>query len=78
MMLLIHNTDNGVDNSVKDGIKDCVEDGIDDAVLHLTHLSQGVDCHLTWRRKQNKHIVGKQTIMLMMMLKMVLTIVLKM
>eukprot|EP00957_Ditylum_brightwellii_P090387 6883146-Ditylum_brightwellii.AAC.1 len=26
--------------------------------MHLTHLSQGVDYHLTQRDKQNKHVVG--------------------
>eukprot|EP00957_Ditylum_brightwellii_P105433 8037795-Ditylum_brightwellii.AAC.1 len=23
-----------------------------------SHISQGVDCHLTWRSKGNKHVVG--------------------
>eukprot|EP00957_Ditylum_brightwellii_P090503 6892210-Ditylum_brightwellii.AAC.1 len=38
----------GVDNS---------DDGAD---KHLTHLSQGIDCHLTRRSKQNKHVVGNK------------------
>eukprot|EP00957_Ditylum_brightwellii_P119368 9106827-Ditylum_brightwellii.AAC.1 len=52
--------DDGVDNSVEDGDDDNVEDGVDGADKHLTHLSQGVDCHLTRRSKQNKHAVGNK------------------
>eukprot|EP00957_Ditylum_brightwellii_P118681 9052592-Ditylum_brightwellii.AAC.1 len=36
----------GVDNS---------DEGAD---KHLTHLLQGVDCHLTERSKRNEHIIG--------------------
>eukprot|EP00957_Ditylum_brightwellii_P087137 6631676-Ditylum_brightwellii.AAC.1 len=47
--------DNGDDDSVEDGDGDGVDDGDDGADNHLTHLSQGVDCHLTWRSKHNEH-----------------------
>eukprot|EP00957_Ditylum_brightwellii_P212165 15367038-Ditylum_brightwellii.AAC.1 len=40
--------------------KSIVEDGVDSADKHLTHFSQGVDCHLTWKSKQNKHVVGNK------------------
>eukprot|EP00957_Ditylum_brightwellii_P019511 1472057-Ditylum_brightwellii.AAC.1 len=34
-----------------------VDGGVVGADKHLTHLSQAVSCHLTWRSKQNKHVV---------------------
>eukprot|EP00957_Ditylum_brightwellii_P001109 88230-Ditylum_brightwellii.AAC.1 len=37
-----------------------VDDSVDSAEKHLTYLSQGVDCHLTWRSKQNGHVVGNK------------------
>eukprot|EP00957_Ditylum_brightwellii_P199578 15214083-Ditylum_brightwellii.AAC.1 len=37
-----------------------VSDSDDGADKHLTHLSQGVDCHLTERSKQNEHVVGNK------------------
>eukprot|EP00957_Ditylum_brightwellii_P150734 11477283-Ditylum_brightwellii.AAC.1 len=35
-----------------------VDDSNDGAGKHLTHLSQGVDCHLTQRSKGNEHVFG--------------------
>eukprot|EP00957_Ditylum_brightwellii_P157930 12021353-Ditylum_brightwellii.AAC.1 len=37
-----------------------VDDGADGADKHLTHLSQGVDCCLMERSKQNKHVIGNK------------------
>eukprot|EP00957_Ditylum_brightwellii_P151112 11506801-Ditylum_brightwellii.AAC.1 len=34
-----------------------VDNDVDGADKHLTHLSQAVDCCLTDRSKQNKHVV---------------------
>eukprot|EP00957_Ditylum_brightwellii_P201065 15323912-Ditylum_brightwellii.AAC.1 len=45
-----------LDNSVEDG----ADDGVDSADKHLTHLSQGFDCHLTQKSKQSKHDVGNK------------------
>jgi hypothetical protein len=50
--------DNGVDDGVKDSVDNAVDKSDDGADKHLTHLSQGVDCHLTQKCKQNKHVVG--------------------
>eukprot|EP00957_Ditylum_brightwellii_P044222 3355598-Ditylum_brightwellii.AAC.1 len=36
------------------------EDSADGADKHPTHLSQAVDCHLTERIKQHKHVVGNK------------------
>eukprot|EP00957_Ditylum_brightwellii_P085883 6533727-Ditylum_brightwellii.AAC.1 len=49
--------DNGDDDGVDDGDDDSVEDSVDGAEGHLTYLSQVVDCCLTVRSKQNKHVV---------------------
>eukprot|EP00957_Ditylum_brightwellii_P119854 9145332-Ditylum_brightwellii.AAC.1 len=35
-----------------------VNNSDDGADKHFSHLSQSVDCHLTERSKQNKHVVG--------------------
>eukprot|EP00957_Ditylum_brightwellii_P182484 13900892-Ditylum_brightwellii.AAC.1 len=35
-----------------------VDDSDDGVGKHLTHLSQGVDCHLMEISKQNKRVVG--------------------
>ena len=53
-MLMLYS--NGVDASVGDSV-DNSDDGAD---KHLTHLSQAVDCCLTERSKQNKHVVGNK------------------
>eukprot|EP00957_Ditylum_brightwellii_P075871 5766207-Ditylum_brightwellii.AAC.1 len=37
-----------------------VDNSDDSTDKHLTHLSQGVNCHLTERSKQNEHIVGNK------------------
>eukprot|EP00957_Ditylum_brightwellii_P000182 14686-Ditylum_brightwellii.AAC.1 len=37
-----------------------VDDNADGADKHLAHLSQGVDCHFTWRSKQDAHVVGNK------------------
>eukprot|EP00957_Ditylum_brightwellii_P050238 3809922-Ditylum_brightwellii.AAC.1 len=59
-----------------------VDDGAESADKHLTHLSQAVDCCFMERSKHNKHVVCKNTMMMMMlltkMLTMVMMIVLKM
>eukprot|EP00957_Ditylum_brightwellii_P181217 13803692-Ditylum_brightwellii.AAC.1 len=57
---VVDNVDDVVDISVEDGDDDSVDNGVDDAVEHLTHLSQVVDCHMTQRSKQNKHVVGNK------------------
>eukprot|EP00957_Ditylum_brightwellii_P042232 3198311-Ditylum_brightwellii.AAC.1 len=49
--------DNGDDNGVEDSNDDGVEDGVEGADKHLTHLSQAINCNLTKRSKQKKHIV---------------------
>eukprot|EP00957_Ditylum_brightwellii_P030180 2283735-Ditylum_brightwellii.AAC.1 len=55
-----NDVDDDVNNSKDDSVVDGVDDGDDGAYKHLTHLSQWVDCHLTWRSKQNKHVVGNK------------------
>eukprot|EP00957_Ditylum_brightwellii_P008581 650629-Ditylum_brightwellii.AAC.1 len=50
------------DNNVDDGDDDGVDDSDVGADKHLKHLSQGFDCHLTWKIKQNKHVVVKKDI----------------
>eukprot|EP00957_Ditylum_brightwellii_P082223 6251922-Ditylum_brightwellii.AAC.1 len=50
--------DDSVDDGVDDGVGNDIDDGGDSADKHLTHFSQGVDCHLTWRSKGNKYVVG--------------------
>eukprot|EP00957_Ditylum_brightwellii_P207781 15354495-Ditylum_brightwellii.AAC.1 len=61
-MILFYGVKDGVeksvDNDVDDGDDDCVDDSDRGADKHLTNLSQGVDFHLTWRSKQNKHFSG--------------------
>eukprot|EP00957_Ditylum_brightwellii_P049901 3782678-Ditylum_brightwellii.AAC.1 len=43
---------------VGDDNGDGVDDSDDSADKQFTHLSQAVDCHLTERSMQNKHVVG--------------------
>eukprot|EP00957_Ditylum_brightwellii_P193225 14712826-Ditylum_brightwellii.AAC.1 len=35
------------------GLDDSVDDSVDGGDNHLTHLTQGVDCHLKSRKEQN-------------------------
>eukprot|EP00957_Ditylum_brightwellii_P168323 12813323-Ditylum_brightwellii.AAC.1 len=57
--------DDSVDNGDDDVDEDSIDNDVDNSVKdsddkHLTHLSQGVDCHLTQRSEQNKHVVGNE------------------
>eukprot|EP00957_Ditylum_brightwellii_P037587 2843003-Ditylum_brightwellii.AAC.1 len=55
-----NSVDDIVDNVVDNGVDDSVDDSDDGVNKHLAHLSQAVDCSLTERSKQNKHVVGKK------------------
>eukprot|EP00957_Ditylum_brightwellii_P119430 9111514-Ditylum_brightwellii.AAC.1 len=61
---VVGDKDNGVEDGDDDGVEDGddngVEDGVDNCGKHLTHLSQGVDCHLAQRTEQNEHVVGNK------------------
>eukprot|EP00957_Ditylum_brightwellii_P088871 6767133-Ditylum_brightwellii.AAC.1 len=50
-----NDVDDGVDNDIDNDVGNGVDNSDDGANKHLPHLSQGVDCHLTLRSKQNKH-----------------------
>eukprot|EP00957_Ditylum_brightwellii_P120687 9205376-Ditylum_brightwellii.AAC.1 len=58
------NVGNGVDNGFDNGVHNGVHNGVDDSDASVTknfaHLTQAVDCSLTERSRQNKHIVGKK------------------
>eukprot|EP00957_Ditylum_brightwellii_P167582 12757639-Ditylum_brightwellii.AAC.1 len=58
--LVVGNKDDVVEDDIYNGVDNGDDDSVDVADIHLTHLSQEADCHLTWRSQQNKHNVGNK------------------